>query len=187
MTTPVYGFHYPTLASIADGPDGFQDLALDVEATLQAKTLTSFTPVWIDAAGGVFPPTSPATMAGKYRVWGGRCFMQINTTFGPSTTGGRGALVFNTPLPAANTGFDQYLFCRLSVPSVGFFQGIANIPPGAQVIYPGFPVSSSRSDYNNFASADAAANPGTGFPAAPGAFTVQNGGAITIVGSYALA
>lgn len=44
--TSVYDLPYPTLASLADGPDGFQDLADKMEATLlgRCKPFTSSVP-----------------------------------------------------------------------------------------------------------------------------------------------
>jgi hypothetical protein len=182
--TPVYGWRIPDLGSVADGPDGFSDLALDIEGTVNGANILTYTPSW--TADGNAQPLNPGERSGVYQVRNKVCQFFAQLTFTSSTGGGAGALRVGLPVPA-RAGMLQFAPCRLSIPADHpLWMGMAEIRSGENSCIPAFPVTSTNSIYGYWQSVSAVGQPtSTGVPrTVNGGFNIVNGGSITVAGTY---
>lgn len=182
MSTPVFGWPVPSYPTKPpDGPAAFQALANAIEATFDAVP-TAYTPAW--TSDGPAQPGALASGQGYWQHRNGLCTVAIYFSFGASTTGGRGALVVG--LPMTSIGYEQQMPCKMYVPGVGDFSGMATIPPNANYCRPQFPIANGSGVVNNWQSSNDAGTAGTGIPPAAGAFTVANTGNFVLTGRYAV-
>lgn len=182
--TPGHGWPIPDLANVADGPDGFSDLAIAIENTLDSRSQQSYTPAW--ASLGSVQPANPSARQGLYRVIGPNCYFNTVISFGASTTGGKGALRVSIPVPASTAIAEQWVICTLLTPgSSTRWQGIAQITSAANTwCNPTFCSSSTENQLANWMGSQESTV--AGYPSI-GVATVQNGGHIRINGFYAVA
>jgi hypothetical protein len=183
MSSPTYGWPLPTYpTSPPDAPAAFAALAGAIEDTYEAPPVT-YIPTWV--ADGSVQPTAPSVTQGWWSQRNGWCTVAIYLGFGPSTTGGRGAL--RVALPQVAAAVEQFLPCKLFVPGLGDFVGSAWIQPGAMECRPQFPIASTSAVVDDWRSLSTGGTAGTGVPPASGAATVQNTGNLVITGRYAVA
>lgn len=190
LTTPD-GWTTPDLSSPADITQ-ITTLAQAVEATINKKSLLSYTPSWTSVGGA--QPSNPASRQGFYTVGSdGWCDFYARIMFGASTSGGSGSLMVGLPLPADSTMITQNVQAVLHNP-VGarvLWVGTAQVDNygNYRSIQPWFPYSPTDSRQFPWASAG---SPWTNTPipnvgAAAGTYSVQNGGNILVTGRYRVA
>lgn len=181
-TTPVFAWPVPVLGDVADGPDGFSDLALAIEATVNNANVLSYTPSW--TADGSIQPVNPATRTGFYQLRRKLCYFWAQLTFGASSGGGTLPLRIGLPAPA-RTGMTQMFQSSIFVPGTGTFPGTGEIRSGEATCLPMFPINSSSVILGFWQSANASALPSTGVPVSnTGIHNVSNGGSIRVSGVY---
>ncbi len=182
-TTPVFGWPVPVLGDVADGPDGFSDLALAVEATVNNPAVLTYTPSW--TADGNIQPVNPATRVGYYQVSKKICYYYARLTFGASVGGGNGPLRIGLPLPG-KTGLTQIASTAwLFVPGGGSFQGMGEIRAGEQTVLPQFQVNSANNTMGYWQSESVGGGIATTLPTTTGTVrSVTNGGFIIVNGTY---
>jgi hypothetical protein len=183
--TPVYGWRIPDLGSVADGPDGFSDLALDIEGTVNGSNILAYTPSWSSDGGN--QPTNPASRSGTYQVRNKVCQFAARLTFGSSTNAGTGILRVGLPLQA-RAGMLQFATCYLYVPNdhpVWF--GQSEIRGGENTCIPGF-TDRTNGLFGYWINGAEGTSAPTGQPrTVNGGYSVTNGGYIQVAGSYFVA
>lgn len=180
-TTPVEHWRIPTLPDPADGPDAFQKVALDIEASLTGDNVTNYTPGW--GAVGDVQPNSPGSILGRFRLQQRWCDVYLYVTFTASTGGGSGALYFLLPV-ASMAGSQQMLNTYLYIPSVGVYHGFGRVDANSNIMYPHFPGSSATSICYPWTCTNATHAAGTGSPLVPASYNVKAGGYIVVQGTY---
>jgi hypothetical protein len=207
--TEHYHIPWPDGPGAADGPNGFEDIALATEAGL-AATLTenkavAFTPSW-SSQGAQQPNIGNGSKTGYYTVRNGWCTFVANIWFGTTTSGGTGFLQVGLPV-AANSTLEQELPCKLWCPAAygdnggGNFLGFVHIAPSAYgSCVPWLPYSRSSTVLGGWRNCDESASPTTGIPfidsahynvstinSNPGAFTSGRNGNFMYGGTYLVA
>ncbi len=183
-TTPVYGWRIPDLGSVADGPDGFSDLALDIETTVAGSSILAYTPTW--TSDGANQPLNPASRSGTYQVQNKVCQFAARLTFSSSTNGGTGVLRVGLPQPA-RAGMLQFATCYLYVPNDHpVWLGQAEIRAGENTCIPTFKDRLNGLD-GYWMNAGADTSPGGPPRTVNGSYNVTNGGFIQVAGSYFVA
>ena len=182
--TPVFNLRWPELGDPSDAPDGYEDLAEDTETALLGLRDTpddlAYTPTW-RSAGSVQP--SGASWNGRYSIRGGRCFLTLFGQFSTSTTGGTGAMAVGLPVRSRANFTEQEIFCKLFQNGYSWC-GFAYVPINSLEMLPYFPASQTRGDMWSWTSADESRQPGTGIPAVPGRYGVENYGNFAASGTY---
>lgn len=180
--TPVYGWRLPDGGIAADGPDAFSDLATDIENTLSAGDWSAYTPTW--TSNGSQQPSNPATKVGRFKVFESWCDFRVYMSFGGSVNGGKGRLYIGLPVPATSAIAEQWVPCKLYVPTVGSWQGTAQITAGATSALPLFNAHEGTAIAAPWLNNNDSGAAGTGIPAMPGHWTAENGGNIVVGGRY---
>lgn len=175
---------WPELGNLADGPDGYEDLAEAVEAALIGQRDDStdtkvYTPTWRSA--GNLQPSGMAWTA-RYLVRNGWCQVQMYGAMSASTNGGTEWFLVGLPVRSRAGLPEQLLNCKLSIPG-GNFSGWAYFPASSLECIPYFPISASRTDMAGWKSCDNSKVPGTGTPQIPGQHAVGPGN-VSIWGRY---
>lgn len=183
--TPVFTLPWPELGDLADGPDGYQDLAKAAEAALLGQRDTAddkaYTPTW--TADGPLAP-SGAQWSGRYAVRTGMCQVWIFGTFTASTSGGKGSLHVGLPVRARSSPSEGLLTTKYWMPGVGAFMGFAVITASSLVCSPYFSTTPTNTVLSRWQSTDNNGAAGSGVPAWSGHASVVNGGNISIIGRY---
>lgn len=183
-TTAVYAFPYPEDGVTAQGPSATQALANAIEAAYTDTTWTTYTPAWTSA--GTIQPGSPTTIFGRYRLDHGWCDVAIGAMFGPSTSGGNGALRFSLPFAASSAINQQILVAKTWLPANGLWGGIGVIDIGGTVVRPHFGAVSTQCNLQAWQSAETpSGGTATGWPQVAG-YSIQNGGNCYVSGRYRL-
>lgn len=181
--TPVFGWPIPNLTDVADGPDGFSDLALAIEGTLNDKTWLSYTPSWTSA--GTIQPSNPGSRVGRYKVTRGVCEVRIFMNFISSSTGGIGNLQIGLPLPAQNIGTNPIMglqcYCK-SAAGVRYF-GFASAGTDGKC-GPTFPISTTNVSWEAWRNALEGNAIGNSIPDVGADFFIRNNAFINVWGSY---
>jgi hypothetical protein len=185
-TTPVFGWPIPDLANTADGPDGFSDLALAIEGTVNTPSVVAYTPTW--TSDGAAQPANPSSRTGFYQIQRKLCYFVAQINFGPSTNGGNGPLRVGIPFPG-KTGMVQVANnCTLFVNGAGGnFDGNAEIRGGESTVLARFLISSVLNTVGYWQSAQSpGSDVNTTIPGSPGGgvYSVTNGGFIRVSGTY---
>ena len=186
--TSVFTLPWPELPDLADGPDGFKDLAEATEAAMLNERNgvfdQTYEPQWRATSVNPFG----AVWTARYSVRNGWCNLHIYGSFTASTNGGRGFLYLSLPVPTrANMG-EQLFLAKTWLPLEGWnFGGWCFVPAGGSWMYPCFSNDNNTSAQNRWRSADETGASNTGIPrnASGGSnYGVQNGGNIVISGRY---
>lgn len=182
--TPTFKLPWPELGNLADGPDGYEDLAEAVEAVLIAQRdattdTKAYTPTW--RAGGRIQPSGMAWNA-RYLVRNGWCQVQVFGQMSSTTGGGTEYLMVGLPVRSRAGIPEQLLNCKLAIPG-GNFVGWAYMPAGSLECIPFFPLSPGRTDMGGWRSTDDSITIGTGIPAIPGQNSVGPGN-VSLWGRY---
>jgi hypothetical protein len=184
--TNIYSLPWPELADPADGPDGYQDLAVATELALLRERDTpddvGYTPTW-RAAGNIQP--GGMLWTARYNVRNGVCSFHIFGEMPPQIGGGTGQLYVGLPVRARADIFEQYALTKLYLGGNvnRTFAGFSNIPAGQIETIPAFPYSPDSSVIVGWSSCDNSAVPGTGIPHFPDQHAVQPGN-LDIWGRY---
>lgn len=182
--TPTYKLPWPELGNLADGPDGYEDLAEAVEAALLTQRdgtadTKSYTPTWRSA--GTIQPYGMAWSA-RYLVRNGWCQLAVIGSMSLAATGGgTQALIIGLPVRSRNTQ-EQEIGAKLTVAGTSW-SGWAVMAAGSTECVPYFPASATRNDMWAWTSASESKIPGTGIPAIPGQHAVGDGN-IVLFGRY---
>jgi hypothetical protein len=147
----------------------------------------SFTPT-LSTAGGT-PGVGNGTLVGWYKRMGKECWIHIWFVVGTTTNGGTGVVQFNLPAGLAGAAVgangELYIGAKLYTTSTNWV-GVAGI--NSTAVLPSFPVSNSRSDVAQLASATSGGVAGTGTPTIAGQYTLNSGNSnLSISGIYKLA
>lgn len=185
--TPVYKWPIPNLTDVADGPDGFSDLANAIEATLTDTLKSTYTPSWTSSATN---PANPASRAGWYRVENAICDFVAQLTFGASTSGSYGDLSIGLPVPASAVIPRQIcgtvILLTAGIVNNDRWAGYATTGNTDQSnCAPWFPVDATRNNFGRWSNADSSGSTESGVPNVDGAFyNIRNGGYIVVQGRY---
>lgn len=183
--TPVFGWPIPNLTDVADGPDGFSDLALAIENTLNDRTWLSYTPSWTSM--GTVQPSNPGARVGRYKVTRGVCEVRIYLSFTGSSTGGTGQLQLGLPLPAQNLGTYPLMGLMSYARSAAGIRYLGFGGCGTDSKHnPTFPTSTTDVRMESWRNALEGNAPGNSIPDVGGDFFIRNGAFISVWGSYAV-
>lgn len=182
--TSVLHWEWPDLTDVADAPDWFWRMAVDIETTMADKTMTPFVPRWV--ATGTYQPTNPIVNVGFCRVNRGLCDVAIYQAYGPATSGGSGDLAIELPV-WTSWAPEQWLTAKAYVPGYGKAVGLGIVIGARQVIQPVFPAAASVIGLQRWRSTVDPIAPGTGIPVVAGAYTISDTGNLAITGRYRIA
>ena len=185
--TDIYQLPWPELGDLADGPDGYQDLARATEAALLTEKTSnadtqSYTPSF--TSNGIQP--SGMSWTARYQVRNGWCDLSIFGQMSANTSGGTGMLAVGLPVRSRAGIPEQNLVCKLYNANVGWnFVGFAFMGNNGQVCYPFFPTRDSSSVMFWWNNGNGQAGNTSQCPIIPGHFACGGGpGNIGIWGRY---
>lgn len=178
--TPVFGWTVPEMDDRPAGPDQILELATDIENTVKATGVLSFTPEWWST--GSPKPTLPSSLTCKYTVDRGWCSFVLYLGMSGATTGGAGQWVFTLPKAAHPDLPEQWVRGKLWAPQWGNVRAWGLITRGASVVH------CYASQVSSFVSSplqhrDASNTPGTNNPT-PSPGPLQAGGNVVLHGRY---
>jgi len=184
--TDVYQLPWPELGDLADGPDGYQDLAKATEAALLLEKTgdtdtKSYTPTF--ASSGAQP--SGISWTGRYQVRNGWCQLSLFGQISAATNGGTGQLTVGLPVRARADIPEQEIFVKLYQGNVGWnFTGFAWFPANSLVMYPHFPTRDASSVMAAWTNGNGQPGNSQMVPLIPGGFACGGSGNICFTGRY---
>lgn len=181
--TNVFKLPWPELGDLADGPDGYQDLAAAVEAALLGQRDADDSLTWVPAWTSSGTQPKGASTYGTYRVRSKLCTFTIWATFAASVNGGNGQLQFSLPVRARASINQQVGTAKYLLNGLGHFSGWCYVNASGLAVGVYLPTNADSSLLGPWSNSSVL-QIGTGTPNWPGHFSVTSGSNMCLSGSY---